>query len=611
MQVDGIWNPCPDFTTESLLAMAEKAFLRAEFDVVRPLLQRLREEFGPPGTDPAAKRHDALLGALAARAGNWPEARRRCPEDLDEVGTGIVHALAVSALHELTREGRHTDSGTASVAIVLWAHLLDEEDPGDFRALLTERRGAPVSDALWEQALARLRGRVADLLHALDVRAERDALSAWHTAWAAERAARSVFLSHTPTDAGPHALVSLREAAWHLVQDGRGSGLLAAYTARHPDPGTWPAELPGHHACAEPLARALAARGMSRVRGGRWSEALVDIGAAVRLGHTLRADERAAVLHAGNNVGRSRTGGDNSPRVRIKGLEQAHALLPQDASLAAELAAELVRRGREFVASDPEESRSHFARALAVTPGNPDARAGLDDHLREDLSRALDGEYAGDALTADEVQGLLARDPDCAEARMWLEDHYADVAVSAATRGHTAEAQRAAHAILMCIDPEDTYDEADVDELLMDLLVTAADDLSPERNRADLERRVALLHTAVTLPSPTDHHAQGDLESALLDLAEYLDAAEPPSDVIELFLRDLMRTGVNGRFDQIVEAAYLNRARDRERAGDPGGARRDRASAERVGAGLPRQAPLFGSAARRSRLADTEQDTLF
>ncbi|MFG2591160.1 hypothetical protein [Streptomyces sp. NPDC048438] len=614
MQVEGAGGPSPDFTAESLLDSAEQAFLRAEFPVVRPLLQQLQGEFVLSGTDPVAVRYDALLGALAARAGNWAEAVRRCPEDqdLDEVATGVLHSLALNALRELGQEGRDTDAGIASVAILLWAYLLDEEDPGNFRALLTERRGAPVADALWGQGLARLRDRISSLLHALDVRGGRDDLTAWRTAWHVQLMDPTVVPGYLPTDAGPHALVDLEEAAWHLIDEGRGGDLLTAFTARHPDPGTWPAKLPGNRTCAIPLARALATRGMDRVRGGKWSEALADFGTAVRLGHTLPEDERAAVRRAGNNVGRSRTGGDNSPLVRIEGLEQAHVLLPQDTALAAELTAELVRQGQEVAGSDAEESRRHFVRALTVTPGHPDARTGLDAHLRADLHRALAGvDVVGDCPAAEEVRDLLTRDPGCVAARRWLEGHYAALAISAAVQGRTADARHAAHAMLTCVGVEDTYDETDVDAQLVDLLITAADGLASERDRDALERRVELLHTALKLPGSGEHDIRKELDAALLDLAEHLETAAPPSDVIELFLRDLMRTGTDGRFDHVVTAAYLHRARDREQAGDPGGARRDRDCAERIGAGLPPQVPLFGPVPRRSRRADLEQDTLF
>ncbi|PZT77510.1 MULTISPECIES: hypothetical protein [unclassified Streptomyces] len=611
MQLEGAGGPAPDFTAESLLNAAEQAFLRAEFQVVRPLLQRVQGELGLPGTEPVAVRYDALLGALAARAGNWAEAVRRCPEDLDEVATGVLHAFALNALRELGKEGRHTDAGIASVAIVLWAYLLDEEDPGDFRALLTERRGAPVADALWGQGLARLRDRISGLLHALDVRDGRDDLTAWRTAWQVQLMDPTVVPGRLPTDAGPHALVDLDEAAWHLIDEGRGGDLLTAFTARHPDLGTWPTELPGHRTCAIPLARALATRGTARVQGGKWSEALADFGTAVRLGHTLPEDERAAVRRAGNNVGRSRTGVGNSPLVRIEGLEQARALLPGDTALAAELAAELVRQGREIIDSNPAMSRGRFARALTVTPGHPDARAGLDDLLRADLRRALNSADVEDGLDDEAVRDLLKRDPDCAAARMWLEDHYAALAVSAAVRGQTADAQHATHAMLVCVGPEDSHDAVDVDEQLVDLLVAAADGLVTAGNRDALEHRVELLHTALTLSGPACRNIRKALDTALLDLVEHLETAAPPSAVIELFLRDLMRTGTDGRFDRVVEAAYLHRARDREGAGDPGGARRDRDCAERIGAGMPPQVPLFGPALRPSGRADLEQDTLF
>lgn len=601
-------------TADSLLDAAEQAFRRAEFDVVRPLLQRLRTEFGAPDAYPASVRYDALLGALAGRAGNWPEAVRRCPNDPEGAETGVVHSLAVSALRELAREGRHTDTGVAAIVIVLWAYLLDEEDMGGFHALLTERRGAPVADGLWEQGSAQLRGRVADLLHALDVRAGRDTLSAWRTAWEAECEGGAVFFAGIPTDAGPPALIALQEAAWYLVDHRRGADLLAAYEARHPEADGWPADLPGHDALTAPLARAIAHRGRERALARDWGEALADLDAAVWLGHTLVADERAAVRDAGKNIGRSRTGHGDSPVARIAGLEQAHALLPRDATLAAELTAELVAEGQRRALSDPARSRSRFVRALEVTAGDPDARAGLDRHLRADLVKVLDGTYTGGELSVDEVLDLLAREPDCAEARSWLGDHYRDQAVAAAARGCTDEALSAVRESLRYGEPPWSHGGPGVDGLLSDLLVSAAR-RSDSGTRADLERRVELLHTASEVtPRPPDRCGE-ELEAALVHLAEHLEATGTPTDVIELFLLDRMRTGISARFDQIVEAAYLNRARARERAGDPGGALRDHACAEQVGAELPAQGFLFGPGPGpvpgRPRRAPDEQDFLF
>ncbi|MFH9294588.1 hypothetical protein [Streptomyces sp. NPDC017520] len=599
-------------TADSLLDAAEQAFLRAEFDVVRPLLQRLRTEFGAPDAFPAAVRYDALLGALAGRAGNWPEAVRLCPDEPARAKAGVVHSLAVSALRELAREGRHTDAGVAAIVVVLWAYLLNAEDPGGFRALLTERRGAPVPDALWEQGLGQLRGRVSDLLHALDVRAGRDVLSAWSTAWEAECKDATVIFADVPTDAGPHALISLEEAAWYLVDYHRGADFLAAYGARHPEADGWPAAVPGHDALTAPLARAIANRGRELVLAGEWSEALAELDAAVWLGHTLVADERAAVHEAGKNIGRSRTGHGDSPAVRIAGLEQAHRLLPGDATLAAELTAVLVAEGQRRALSDPARSRSVFARALEVTAGDPDARAGLDRHLRADLVKVLDGTHTGGELSVDEVLDLLAREPGCAEARSWLGDHYRDQAVAAGARGCGDEALSAVRESLRYGEPARSRGGPGVDELLSDLLVVAAR-RSDSGTRADLERRVELLHTASAVtPQHPDLFGE-DLETALLDLAEHLETTGTPTDVIQLFLRDRMPTGVSARFDQIVEAAYRDRARTRERAGDPGGALRDHACAKRVGAGLPAQGFLFGPgpAPLRPRRAPDEQDTLF
>ncbi|MFC5959051.1 hypothetical protein ACFP51_32835 [Streptomyces pratens] len=610
MQVDDTGEPGPPVTADGLLDAAEHAFLNAEFDLVRPLLQHIRHTFGTPDAEEAAVRYTVLRAALAARVGNWSEAVRRCPDsDLNLAATGVVHALAVSTLRRLEEEGgRHTEFGTAALAIVLWAYLLDEDDPGDFRALLTGRRGAAVPDELWEEARLQLLGRITDLLHALDVRAGRDALAAWETAWEAERAILAVFLS----DAGPHGLIPLDDAARHLVSHDRGHALLDAYTARHPDPATWTADSSDHRACADALAQALAERGHGRVQAGEWSEALADFSTVARLGHALGTENRAAVLRAGNNVGRSRTGRDYSPITRIQGLELAHALLPEDGSLAAELTAELVRQGQKAFDNDPRQSRNRFARALVVSPHHRDARSGLDDHLRADLRRALDGVQPQEKIRAEAVRGLLRRDPDCASARRWLRDRNAEWAVAAASGRHMAAARSAVRHVIQYDGGEGPCGEELVSSVLVDLLVNEAWFSGAEGTRAGWERRVDLLGTAVGIAGPARDHLREEYEAAVLDLAEYLETTASPSDVIELFLRDLMRTGVSVRFDQTVKAAYLRRARTREKEGDLGGARRDRVCAKQIGGDLPDQGLLFGSTPRiRRRHHDFGQETLF
>jgi hypothetical protein len=564
-------EPDRTVTAHGLLQDAEHAFLRAEFRLVRPLLQRFLNEFGASDSGDTSMRHAILRAALAARAGNWPEAARWCPgrDDLGWADTDIVHSLAVSALRRLSEEGRHTEASTAALAIVLWAHLLDEDDLSDFHGLLSERRDTPVPEELWEEARRHLHGRITDLLHALDVRAGRDALAAWRTAWEAE--CDGIDPVVIPSAADHDSLIPLGLAAGHLVRHGRGIDLLDAAAARRPGTGAWTVDSADHHACADALAQALAGRGQDRVRAGEWTSALSDFSRAAWLGRTLGAKEEQAVLRAAANVGRTNTGRGNSPVTRIQGLDVAHALLPQDTSLAAELTAELVRQGQRVFKSDPAQSRRRFARALEVTPEDPDARSGLDDHLRADLDR-------GDKLSADDVRGLLERDPDCVSARKWLGDHYAEMARSA-TAGPDTDT-----------DTDDT--------------------------RTTMERRVELLSMAVDVAGPDQNSQVRDqLHTAVLLLVEHLEATASPSDVIELFLRDLMRTGVSARFDQTVESAYLNRARERERAGDPGGARRDRVCAERIGAGLPAQGLLFGPSpkphARRRGRDDTGQEALF
>ncbi|MET9254877.1 hypothetical protein [Streptomyces sp. NPDC003717] len=612
MRVDDTGRAGPTVTADLLLGSAEAAFLKAEFPTVGPVLRRIDGEFGTPADADDAARYSALRAALAARAGNWPEAVRRCPEPagLEAAATGVLHALALSALRRLGEDGGHAEPGVAGLAIVLWAHLLDDDDESDFRGLLTRRRGAPVADDHWDDARRQLLGRITDLLRALDARAGRDVLAAWETAWAAERVWPAVILP----DVGADGLVPLGDAAHHLVDDGAHLALLDAYLVRHPDPVAWTAGSPEHRACAPALARALSGRGRDRAAAKEWSAALADFEAAVRLGRVLGADEQAAVRRAGNNVGRRGNGGGHSPVTRIQGLEVAHALVPQDAALAAELTAVLVRRGQEVEKSDPAQSRRRFARALAVSPRDQGARSGLDGHLRADLERALDGVRGADEPTADEVVGLLARDPDCAPARKWLRDHYARLAVGAASRGRTAEARAAAGLMLQHDGGEDSHAEETVSRALVGLLLEAARRPGEEGARSGLERAVDLLDAALAAAvSPDRGRVREELDAVLLRLAEHLEATASPSDVIELFLRDRMRTGVDARFDLTVETAYLRRARAREREGDLGGARRDLACAQRIGACLPTQISLFETAPAPDAADghDTGQGTFF
>ncbi|MFZ3493970.1 hypothetical protein ACODT5_12235 [Streptomyces sp. 5.8] len=593
MRVDETGEPSRTVTADRLLESAERAFLRAEFRLAVPLFRRFQNEFGTSADDTAV-RSAVLRGALAARAGNWAEAVDSCPgtDELEAASTGIVHALAVGALRRLAEEGRHDEAGTAALAILLWAYLLEEDDPGGFRGLLTQRRGTPVSDELWEEARGLLARRVTDLMHALDVRAGRDALAAWETAWEAECA----FPVVVPADAGIEGLIPMGDAAWHLLDQGRRPALLDAYTARHPDQGSWTAGSPEHRACADPLNRALAARGRERAGAGEWREALTDFSTATRLGRTLDAADRSAVLRAGKNVGRTNHGIGYTTLARIVGLELAHALLPRDGSLAAELAAVLVRQGRTVLGSDPVQSRRRFARALVVSPQDQDAQSGLDGLLRLDLVRVHSGTQPRDEIPLGAVEDLLRRDPAWAPARSWLKDHYTAQATAALSSGDTSTARAAARNALRYSGGEGPYGESVVSSLLVDLSIKLALASGTGSTRAELERRVDLLGTAVDIAGPDHGHAGETYGAAVLDLAEHLETSASPTAVIELFLRDRMRPGVNARFDQTVKAAYLRRAEARASEGDVGGAQRDRVCAQRIGAGLPDQGLLFGPA---------------
>ena len=167
MRVDDTGEAGRTVTTSGLGSAGQES-LGVESDEVRRLLHRLLSACSTPDAADTAGPYAALRVALDTRIGNWPEAVRRL---LGRVATGVVHDVAVSALRRLAEEGgRHTDSGTAVLAIVLWAHPLDDEDPGDFRTLLTEQRDTSVPDELWEDTRCHLLYRVSDLLRALDAR---------------------------------------------------------------------------------------------------------------------------------------------------------------------------------------------------------------------------------------------------------------------------------------------------------------------------------------------------------------------------------------------------------------------------------------------------------
>lgn len=601
MPADDADDPGRIITADSLLDAAEHAFLRADAARVLPLLRRIEGEFGPPTDIRPAARYATLRAATAARAGNWAQAARRCanPSALQKANTGVVHALALGAVRRLGEANGHAEPEPAALAVVLWAHLLDTEDPGGFRALLTARRGTPIDDDLWADARDRLVKRITELLHALDIHAGRDILAAWETAWEAQRVAPVILLPQV----GPEGLLTLPYAARHLVEQGRGLALLDAYTNRHPDLGRWTAESRDHAPCAGSVARALAERGLRRVQARDWQDALTDFTRAARLGLTLDPEHLEAVSRAGRNVGRSLTGRDYSPIARIQGLELAYALRPDDDALSGELTAELARQGRHVFDNDPRQSKNRFVRALEVSPGDPDAQSGLDDHLRADLCTALDPDAPPKHLRAPRVRDLLERDPECALARRWLVDHYADKAVADAICGRLRRARSAVGEMIHCDGQVDFWDEDFVDRSLVDLLLDETRRPSNLETRAALELRVDLLNAAVRIATPDQADIRTELHAAVVRLAEHLDTNATSPDIIELFDRGFLPLGVSARFDRILTAAYVGRATLRAREGNPAGARRDRKAAALITRGLEVRNPPYEP--------DTGQETLF
>ncbi|MFF3495242.1 hypothetical protein ACFYWS_28260 [Streptomyces sp. NPDC002795] len=175
-----------------------------------------------------------------------------------------------------------------------------------------------------------------------------------------------------------------------------------------------------------------------------------------------------------------------------------------------------------------------------------------------------------------------------------------------------AAARAAVRRMLQYDGGKGPYGEEFVSSALADLLIGAARPAGAQSTRAEWERRVDLLSAAEGMAGPARSQVRETLVTTVLDLAEHLEATASPSDVIELFLRDLVRTGVSARFDQTVVTAYLRRAAAREEEGDFGGARRDRSCAQRVGAGLPAQGLLFGPVPRSRRPQhDSGQGALF
>ncbi|MCF2435325.1 hypothetical protein LV779_14580 [Streptomyces thinghirensis] len=193
---------------------------------------------------------------------------------------------------------------------MLWAYLLDEDGTGGFRGLLTARRGTPVPDKDWDEARDHLHGRITDLLHALDVRAGRDA----------PRRLADGLGGGTPCPCRrPCRGRAGRPDSVAATPPGTSSGPVAGSNSSTPTPRATPTPPPGPrtHPTTGPARgrwpKAVAERGRDRVLAREWSEALADFSTAARLGRGPGAAEIAAILHAAKNVGRGRADAATPP----------------------------------------------------------------------------------------------------------------------------------------------------------------------------------------------------------------------------------------------------------------------------------------------------------
>ncbi|MCX5314779.1 hypothetical protein [Streptomyces sp. NBC_00154] len=572
--------------------------------------------------------------------------------------TAVVHALALVALRALA-DGKAATSAHAVFVIAVWHLLLDEYDPLGFRPMITARRGASVPDQCWQDARDELAYRIRTTLRAVDEREDRDALNAWKTAWQVEHDEYSgelirgeqaylrvlecygdcdegrrasgdcdcspdAWQSPSPDSlppclgllhAGEHGRRGLPHehpvpagtAAGFLLEAGHHHALLDAYTRRHPDPDSWTAQSAAHRAYAPYVGRALIRRAHERNGKREWEGTLADFTTAVRLGIDLDNRDREGVRQAGLSAGQNGNGYQNASLVqRIHWLESAIALAPCDPVLPGELAATLVRRGKEAVRLNRHEGQQRFERALELCPDNRDARDELDALLIADIVDVLEGTRPGRKPGVTKVEQLLRRrlragsdapDPGCARVLHWFADRMIDRVVDHALAGDRDSARRKMQR-LYSVDPRtEQHSTNEVDPTIARLLrERAAQDLQhPPREYA---RRLRLLFSAAAkfdhLPGAA---AEEELVEAVLPLAAEMVDEGREDELIELYVSAPVSPGYSADFDQLIATAYGRRAKARRKLGDIGGAVRDERTAAKLRLQPSWQPSLFGPAA--------------
>lgn len=576
----------------------------------------------------------------AARQGAIGEVLDAVPDPSGNRRTALVHALAIGTLRSLA-ESETVDPAHAVFAIAIWRLLLEAEDPLGFENLVAARRDTPAHVKDWLTACDTLTDRIRTALRSVDERDGRDVLDAWETVWNVEQhdyngelvrgeraylrmedcfgSCNDGFRCQCPVDTWqpptpdttPPCLgllfggrpmtgrspVTVDTAARQLAECGEHRALLAAYTRRHGEPATWQADSDTHKACAPYLARALVDRAHEQFEKGAWQDTLDDLTAATRLGFVLDRSYHDTIRTAGLSAGQDGNGYQRASLVqRIHWLESAHALAPEDTALAKELAAALVRRGKEVLRrKDRSEGRARFQRALCVLPGDPaaqDALRALNALELAEVATVITGTRPGRQPGLQRVRELLLREfraeepaEELCAVYAWYRDRMTERIVQKALAGKKGEARRTLRQLEEVRPSREKRgtraDDGDVARFLHETAVRLLGARS-----GDYARQVpVLLSAAATFAQLTGAEAELQALDTVLPFAAELVDAGRPSDLITLQAGLLITPGRYPDYDQLVAVAHHRRARDRRVGGDPAGAARD----ERTAAALRMQ----------------------
>ncbi|QZL08366.1 hypothetical protein K2224_35255 (plasmid) [Streptomyces sp. BHT-5-2] len=570
----------------------------------------------------------------AARQGAIGEVLDAVPDPSGNRRTALVHALAVGTLRSLARSDK-VDPAHAVFAIALWRLLLDDEDPLGFEDMVTARRGSPLGTEDWRSACDTLTDRIRTAFRSVDERDGHDALDGWDTVWNVEeyeysgelvrgeraylrmeecfgscgdgfdcRCDADTWQSPTPDTAPPclglllggrpwtGSPVTVDTAAEQLEAYGEHRALLTAYTRRHGEPSTWQADSDAHQACAPYLADALAARAGEQFEKGAWQDTLTDLTSAARLGFVLDRHHHEMARKAGLSAGRNGNGYQRATLVqRIVWLESAHALAPDDAALAKELAAALVRRGTEALGTkDRNQGRARFQRAVCVRPGDPAAQDALDALDLADIASLVTGNRRGKQPGLQRVGELLHRGfragnaaEDLHEVYSWYRDRMIERAVRKTLDGKKSEARRVLRQLREVRSSEDEWGEQSDDCGIARLLYnTAVRQLGAQSG--DYTRQVPLLlSAAASFAQLTGAETEWKALETVVPFAGELVDTGRWSELIDLQGRLLITPGRSAEYDQLVAVAYHRRARARRADGDRAGAVRDERTASALG----------------------------